>query len=55
MKKRKKSKYRSRKNGAKSLPRLAGRRCPEFQISAIQMDDFCLTRIRDGVSSSEYP
>lgn len=42
MKARKKSKFRSRKNGAKYLPRLAGSRCPEFKISAIQTDDLCL-------------
>lgn len=53
MKTRKKRKFRSRKNGAKRLPRLTGSRCPEFKISAIQMDDLCLTRIRGGVSSSE--
>lgn len=46
MKARKKIKFRSRKNGAKCLPRLAGSRCPEFKLSAIQMDDLCLTCIQ---------
>ena len=54
MKTRKKLKFRSRKNGAKCLPRLTGSRCPEFKISVIQMDDLYLTRIRASASSSEY-
>lgn len=37
------------------LHRLAGRRCPGFKLSTIQMDDLCPPRIRVGVSSSECP
>lgn len=55
MKKKKMSELSRRKNGAKRLPRWVGRRCPEFKISAIQMDDLCLTRNRVSASSSECP